>query len=1155
MVANGILNSSKEPTTRWDCSDVDQEMVKVILGERLRFPYASNVVAPNRMMKSAMSEQLATYNKNDMKKSGIPTRELINLYEKFADGGFGTIVTGCIIINGKDIEAPGNVIIDKELDSEERRNAFKEWTQCAKRNGSIIIAQLFHPGKYAADLPHKTDFNINKLTRKQIGELINEYAYAASYAQQCGFNGVEISCTYFFALGQLITSSDNIRNDEFGGKLENRAKILFKIIQAIRMKICKPSRFVIGLKLFCGNFEPDYNNDAFGEFVHNVEKTGFDYIAITGGHYDLIKDLKRGDDPKKCEYFYQKFVLTMRKHLTRTKLFMNGGFVTLAQMLAAIHNGWAAGVSLARPVAAEPDLPKRLFAGEVKSATKSLFEPMDYSVEIKFAGSQLWQHGYLLTVMDASNPDHIEQFKKDLHLHEKQKLADDDELIIGYPKTIVHPELLDEDMLKRIQQLSKSTESTNAMILNEEPVENEPITRMDDTENVMIEEETHHVMKKQLDYGASGDLQENTVEDSIHTVVKRHENSDDIGMDIIEETIEKVILTKSDFSEPPQSEPVESSVLQDAQPDDITRNDNDFLNTTTETQDDSFSDMKTVLEKPFTEDLKLRDEMVSNVNEGLHKENEERNAIAVDNVEEQHEITLPSNEQQSEAKETAVEVISGLSDNDKPIISGIVEEVRDANDDDEMKSMEENAGNESAENPIAENEKYLMKDKEPSVEDENCVIDENVVEEVMHKEIYNISAEMTTSFMGDSMAHQIEHSSEKDNEQFANASEFHDNTEGYHEIRQSNEKDKQDYLQDHFENDVIGSHTSEGVTEAYIPKDITEDHISEGIEEDFLEKTNGTDMTKGLTDNHFENLDNGINNDSRSEAIIRKDMTVDDDKYPLAKDFNDQHIEGFIEGRINQAGWNELSNEANHYKVSSPTYSTLFGSTLMSGNGESVVYEEYYDKHSVPGQSPDETYQSEICGIPIDKAKDAKNDENLLSGKVDINQVETKFDFDKSGIDNSTTTHRHGLTGFISSAIPDSVQSLISSTRNKFGEMLSEDDGKHEPDLQFTMKTEEMIGDDGRRYEVHTESYSISSGNDRLSSDFGDTKEFLAGDADKFKSHDDNLIGGSIDTHHSTGTTITTITTMTNQGDKDTKRDGLFGDKKSTDDLDFEFIH
>lgn len=45
---------------------------------------------------------------------------------------------------------------------------------------------------------------------------------------------MEISCAYFFALGQLITSGANTRKDEFGGALENRAKILFKIIQAIR---------------------------------------------------------------------------------------------------------------------------------------------------------------------------------------------------------------------------------------------------------------------------------------------------------------------------------------------------------------------------------------------------------------------------------------------------------------------------------------------------------------------------------------------------------------------------------------------------------------------------------------------------------------------------------------------------------------------------------------------------------------------------------------------------------------------------------------------------------------------------------------------------------------------------------------------------------
>ncbi|VDN40838.1 unnamed protein product [Gongylonema pulchrum] len=66
---------------------------------------------------------------------------------------------------------------------------------------------------------------------------------------------------------------------------------------------------------------------------HFLQKAGFDYITITGGNYNLIKDLKRSDDPKKCEYFYQQFVLNIKNHLTRTKLFMNGGFVLLSDMI------------------------------------------------------------------------------------------------------------------------------------------------------------------------------------------------------------------------------------------------------------------------------------------------------------------------------------------------------------------------------------------------------------------------------------------------------------------------------------------------------------------------------------------------------------------------------------------------------------------------------------------------------------------------------------------------------------------------------------------------------------------------------------------------------------------------------------------------------
>uniref|UniRef100_A0A915PGL1 NADH:flavin oxidoreductase/NADH oxidase N-terminal domain-containing protein n=1 Tax=Setaria digitata TaxID=48799 RepID=A0A915PGL1_9BILA len=1147
-MTNGILNSSMEPTARWESPEIDQEAVKMFLGERLRFPYASNVIAPNRMMKSAMSEQLATYDENDMTKSGIPTRELINLYEKFADGGFGTIVTGCIMINGKDIEAPGNVIIDKELDSDERRSAFQEWAQCTKRSGSIIIAQLFHPGKYAADLPHKTDFDINKLTRNQIGELINQYAYAASYAQQCGFNGVEISCAYFFALGQLITSGSNTRSDEFGGELDNRAKILFKIIQAIRMKISKPSRFVIGLKLFCGNFEPDYKEETFGEFIHNVEvtvshnyryvsasfltslelialsfglvttaKTGFDYITVTGGHYNLIKDLKRGDDPKKCEYFYQKFVLTMKKHLTRTKLFMNGGFVTVGDMLAAVQNGWAAGISLARPVAAEPDLPKRLLAGEVKGATKSLFEPLDYAVEKEFAGSQLWQHGYLITVMDASNPDHVEQFKKDLHFHEKQRsqaAANGGDLVIGYPKTILHPELLDEDMLRRIQQSEAKTVSSEVITSDEQPPEPEagvvPLTgKVDDAQNELVEEETIHVTKKQLDYGAACDLQENTVEDSIHTVVKRHENVDDVGVEIIEETIEKVVLTQSDFSEPPPSEPAEAP-SQKQEVEDVGKghdDDVDILNAAVKAVDSSFNDAKCALESAFEKGVKLVDEVVKDVTEALQKEDAQET-----NKETRHEEELPLSKE-PETKE-ATEVISGLSDDDKPIISGVVEEVKDTGDE-SLKTVEQ-------ENPEdmttgSEGEKHLMTANEDSVVGgEGNAVDENVVEEVMRKEICNV---MTASFIEESRSPETELSPGKGDEKFTDASESQD---GKDVITESTDQCK--LPEDHFTGSVLETHAPEGVTEAYIPKDTAEEgHIPESKSEQISEKDDETHKLGGLSDSDqlCENVSNDIKNASLAGTTISGDVTavgqIREDR--TIEDIRDQHLEGFLpENGATQPGWDGLSSDADQCKVSSTTYSTtLFGSTLMDGgNGETVVYEEYYDKHTIPGQSPQETYHSKIYGIPSgDESMDIKSGEK---------QIEPEFESKKSFTDSITSAKGHGLTGFISSALPDSVQNLISSTRDKFDEMLSEGNGKQQPEMQFTVKTEEMIGDDGRKYEVHTENYTTTVTDHRLSSGFEDAKTFLTDDSDKFKIPDNDLAGGPAEIHRSSETTITTVT-------------------------------
>uniref|UniRef100_A0A914S4P3 NADH:flavin oxidoreductase/NADH oxidase N-terminal domain-containing protein n=1 Tax=Parascaris equorum TaxID=6256 RepID=A0A914S4P3_PAREQ len=334
--------------------------------------------------------------------------------------------------------------IARSLDSEERRATFKDWTQATKKNGSVFLAQLFHPGTKAADLPHKTNFDINKLTHDQISELVEQYAYAATFSQECGFDGVEISCAYFFALGQFLTHGENTRTDEYES---------------------------------CAHSLQDYTGNTEGEEITN-----------------------------KHQQFYQAIVPVIKRNLTRTKLYMNGGFVTLADMCEAIRSGSAMGVSLARPVAAEPGLPNKLLNGEVKGAVKSLIDPLDITIVV----------GKSMAVIDASNPEHVEQFKKELEKHQERKTAahaDHTEPVIGYPKVVLCSE---ETVESKMNEFEASA--------NEQPVE-------DVTLDVEASKEPGEEQNEMTEERASADLQENLIEDTVHKVVRKSSGDEREGFE------------------------------------------------------------------------------------------------------------------------------------------------------------------------------------------------------------------------------------------------------------------------------------------------------------------------------------------------------------------------------------------------------------------------------------------------------------------------------------------------------------------------------------------------------------------------------------------------------------------------------------------------
>lgn len=419
---------------RYECTAncCDREL----LGEPLNFPTATGLTAPNRFMKAAMSERLCEYDKAQSTKSGIPSKALVELYKKFAQGGCGILVSGCIMVDPDHLEAPGNVIIHKSVETPERKAAFQEWTKAGKANGGLMIAQLMHPGAEASEDTDKSKLDPSKVKKAELEILLEEFIRAGLYAEIHGFDGVEVPCAWNFTLGTLTSAEWNQETDEYNVSLADRTKALFKIIDGIRIGARNNKRFIIGVKLDASNLAPGFNSAEFAVFVKKLEDHGVDYISFFGGNLESLLDLP--EDARQSlnavDATFLSVATTLKKQVRKVKIFLNSG-PTLCDMSELLRKGWADGVILARSLAAEPSFPHDLLYGVVTGGIKSLIEDDDEMTANEIAGTQMWQHATNNVVMDASNPEHLAKFRLCLAKHNKDiKFAPLNKPVIGYAK-------------------------------------------------------------------------------------------------------------------------------------------------------------------------------------------------------------------------------------------------------------------------------------------------------------------------------------------------------------------------------------------------------------------------------------------------------------------------------------------------------------------------------------------------------------------------------------------------------------------------------------------------------------------------------------------------------------------------------------------------
>ncbi|OCK80979.1 FMN-linked oxidoreductase [Lepidopterella palustris CBS 459.81] len=397
------------------------------LGQPLHFTFA-NRTAPNRFLKASMTERLSSWSPTDYSARGIPSPEVINVYRRWGEGGIGLILTGNIMIEFDQLEAAGNPIIPRtEGFSGKRFEAFKEMGRMAKKEGSLIVGQVSHPGRQCESRIQKDPVSASDVqlgdvmgmsfnkphpaSEEEIQRVIDGFAHAAEYLEKAGYDGIELHGAHGYLIAQFLSRATNNRTDKYGGDIANRSRIIVEIAQAIRKRV-SPS-FIVGIKLNSVEFEAKgFQPEEAREICKILEANRFDFVELSGGTYEQIAFQHKRESTMKREAFFMEFADSIVPVLKETKTYVTGGFKTVGAMVDAL--GTIDGIGIARPVCQEPRLCKDILAGKVTGAYKQLFDQDNFGLTNIVAGSQIRQIGRDQEPFDGSDPKNKEAFEKDM---------------------------------------------------------------------------------------------------------------------------------------------------------------------------------------------------------------------------------------------------------------------------------------------------------------------------------------------------------------------------------------------------------------------------------------------------------------------------------------------------------------------------------------------------------------------------------------------------------------------------------------------------------------------------------------------------------------------------------------------------------------------
>jgi len=253
---------------------------------------------PGRFVKSATLETLCT-------DDGFVTDDLIEYYERIAQGGTPLLITGNAYFNLYSKAAPRQLAADDD----DKIPGLRRLTDAVHRHGSKILMQIYHVGRQASPrLVGRTDavspspvfeptlgVRPRAITREEIQETVQGLADAAARGQQAGFDGIQIHAAHGYLINAFLTPHTNRRKDEYGGSFENRLRFLLEVYRAIRERVGQGYPVILKMN---GSDElrlrKGLKPDDMVKVAQRMEAEGIDAVEISAGHYESGLTFERG---------------------------------------------------------------------------------------------------------------------------------------------------------------------------------------------------------------------------------------------------------------------------------------------------------------------------------------------------------------------------------------------------------------------------------------------------------------------------------------------------------------------------------------------------------------------------------------------------------------------------------------------------------------------------------------------------------------------------------------------------------------------------------------------------------------------------------------------------------------------------------------------